>query len=135
MRPTSSSKSARRFPEFPDEPFNGNLGAITGATIEFGGVSAALSSVAFGVPCSSSGALCDDRFDFTGTPLDGATGDIIILRDFQGGNKIGSDFFMGIAEVTFVVAPTTTVPEPESVALLAAGLGALAVVARRRARQ
>ena len=60
------------------------------------------------------------------TPL--AAGDYY----FTVGGTVGADDVAGSYALTVEAAPVTPVPEPQSVALMAAGLGALGFIARRR---
>lgn len=108
--------------------FGGNVGGsnsipgtLTGATVTIGGNSVALSSLAWGPNCQST--LCNDKLSLTGTSLAGMRTDTVTLSNFQG----GWGGYYNAGEIT-----VTAVPEPETYAMLLAGLGILGAVARRK---
>lgn len=130
MSGTFQWSSLTLFGGTPNPP-NFLQGALTGATISFGGSSASLTSIATGVDCTTTGQLCDDRFDFAGTALAGLSGNSITISNFQGGFLSGGQRFFTITEVG-VTAATSVVPEPATVALTGFGVALLGVAARRR---
>jgi hypothetical protein len=104
-------------------------GAFKGATINFGGVSATLLSTGFNPVCFNGN--CDDVFNFAGTAFDGLSGDVLTLSNITSGQA-----YYTISEITATgtpsETPSTTVPEPASLALTCLGIMSVGVVARRR---
>ncbi|HEY8831770.1 MAG TPA: PEP-CTERM sorting domain-containing protein [Gemmatimonadaceae bacterium] len=106
-------------------------GTLTGATIGFGGSSAAITSTPFSVGPMCSSGPCDDAFSFAGTALAGLSGNQITLSDFQGG-WVGDYTYYSISEIDTQGGLSTTTPEPSSVVLLFSGLVAVFGAARRK---
>ncbi len=102
-------------------------GTLTGATLSFGGQSLVFSSTPWGPSCN--GGLCNDRFSFAGTSLENIATNIITLSNFQGG---WSNYFNASEISISGVAAVSPVPEPETYAMLLAGLGLMGGMARRR---
>jgi hypothetical protein len=105
-------------------------GTLTGATIGFGGGSAAITSTPFSVGPSCTSGPCDDAFSFAGTALAGLSGNQITLSDFQG----GWSGYYSISEIDAQSGSATSTPEPSSVVLLFSGLVAVFSGARRKLR-
>lgn len=103
-------------------------GMLTGWSVTIGGQSVALSSSAFGSTCYS--VLCSDSVSLLGTGLENIETDTLVLSNFQG----GWEGYFSASEVT--INAVSNVPEPESLALMLAGMAALGglVQQRRRAR-
>jgi hypothetical protein len=108
---------------------NSGIGQLTGATLAFGGGSAQMTSTPQNPSCQL-GNFCDDFFDFSVSSLANRSGTTVTIS-----NVTSAFAEYNIAEIVLVGSPTTTVPEPASFMLMAAGLGALGVVARRRSRR
>ncbi len=115
-----------------DAPGNVIPGTLTGATIGFGGQTAAITSTPFNASGTCYSGPCDDAFSFAGTSLAGLSGSTVTLSGFQGGWADLSDSYFSISEIDVTGTPATTMPEPASVALVAAGLALVAAAARRR---
>lgn len=105
-------------------------GSLTGATIGFGGASAAITSTPFSVGPSCYDGPCDDAFSFAGTALAGLSGNQITISDVQGG-YIG---YYSISEIDAQGGSATSTPEPSSVVLLVSGLVGVFGAARRKLR-
>lgn len=117
------------------ELYGGNVpnnfvpGALTGWDVPIGGTTVTLASTDFGPTICRFGTLaCNDSVSLLGTALEGVATSTVMLSNFQVGDPAGGweDYF-NIGEVT--VSP---VPEPETYALMLAGLGVLGFAARRR---
>lgn len=111
-------------------PGNGIPGTLIGATLSFAGISQAFSSIPWGPTCTA--ALCNDRFSFAGTSLEGIATDIITLSNFQVAPGAWSTYFNASEISISGVAAVSPVPEPETYAMLLAGLGLMGGMARRR---
>jgi opacity protein-like surface antigen len=111
---------------------NGNSipGTLIGATLSFGGISQVLSSTAWGPACAA--ALCNDRFSFAGTSLASIATNFITLSNFQVAPGAWSTYFNASEISISGVAAVSPVPEPETYAMLLAGLGLMGGMARRR---
>ena len=99
-------------------------GALTGATITINGVSVALTSSAWGSGCAR--YLCNDTFSLAGTALAGMTTDTVVLTKF----RAAAGYFT-MAEIN-VNGAIPAVPEPQTYAMMIAGIGLLGFIARRR---
>ncbi len=108
---------------------SGNVipGTITGFTVTLGGVSVALQSTGSGPGCAK---LWCNGVLFGGTALAGVATDTISLSKFTGGY---SNYFSA-GEITAHGIPDmpAPVPEPETYAMLLAGLSLLGFMARPR---
>lgn len=102
-------------------------GTLTGATLSFGGQSLVFNSTPWGPTCTS--GLCNDRFSFAGTSLASIATNFITLSNFQGSM---SNYFNASEISISGTAAVSPVPEPETYAMLLAGLGLMAGMARRR---
>lgn len=103
-------------------------GTLTGWTVTIGGQSVARGSAGFGAMCFSN--LCSDSLSLIGSGLENIETDTVTLSNFQG----GWEGYYSASEVTINAA--SSVPEPESLALMLAGMVAVGglVQQRRRAR-
>ena len=115
------------------EIFGGNVGSsnlvagtLTGWSVTIGANTVALGSTDFGPSCFS--GLCNDRVNLVGTGLDLLATNSVTLSGFTGG-WFGS---FNAGEITVDGAAAMPVPEPETFALMLAGLGVVATMARRR---
>ena len=106
-----------------DYPANAIPGMLTGWSVTIGGVTTALASTAFGPNCS--GALCNDSVSLLGTGLESIATNTVVLSNFQGG---WADYY----NATEITVSAIAVPEPESYAMLLAGLLLVGTVVRRR---
>jgi hypothetical protein len=111
----------------------GNIipGALDHVTVAFGGSSQAFATIPFGPP-NALGTPADDLIDVAGSALAALATDTIVLRDFQ-----ATFFFFpfdqfSITEITVDGAPAPAVPEPGTLALLAACAVLLAIARRAR---
>ena len=102
------------------------------ATIDLGGATSF--SFLWGSP-DASNKITIDGVDFTGSLLLGATANSsnsntqwVTVSDESG----MSNFTITTGQIAFEMAVAAPVPEPETYALMLAGLGAMAFVARRR---
>lgn len=109
---------------------NANPGAITGATIGFGGGLATLTSTPINDVCFN--YLCDDLFTFAGTSLAGLSGNTITLSNIQ---SVQQNFNISEISVSGTpLAPVTAVPEPSSFALFGFGFATVLFAVRNRKR-
>jgi len=109
---------------------NGIPGILTGATLSFGGLSQVFSSTPWGPTCTS--GLCNDKFSFAGTSLASIATNVITLSNFQVAPGPWSTYFNASEISISGVAAVSPVPEPETYAMLLAGLGLMGGMARRR---
>ena len=98
-------------------------GTLTGWDVTIGGNTVTLVSTPSNANCFS--GFCDDSVSLAGTILAGVATSSVTLSNFQGG--LFGHFNIGEATVN-----ASPIPEPETYALMLAGLGALVFVARRR---
>lgn len=108
------------------DPWNALPGTITGWEVTIGGNTAVLTSRGFGPFCETSRRRCHDRVSLLGTGLENMATSTVVLSSFQGGR----DGYVNATEIQV----NGVVPEPETFALAAVGLGVLTMVRRRRQR-
>jgi len=111
-------------------PGNSIPGTLTGWTVTIGANTAAFTSVNTGSSVCTSGFLCDNIVSLTGSGLDLLSTNTITLSQFTGTGGGGGWFNIGEVELNGASAPA--VPEPETYALMLAGLAAMGGVVRRR---
>jgi PEP-CTERM motif len=104
-------------------------GTLTGWTVTINSNSQSFSSTAHGAACLS--GLCDDVVSLIGSGLDTLSTNTIVLSNFTGGWPDESSYF-NISEIQVNGASVSAVPEPETYAMMLAGLGLLGFAARRR---
>ena len=96
--------------------YGGNIGdnsipgALDGLIVEFGGASAAVTTIPAGPP-NGAGAPSDDIIDLAGTALEGVPTDTVVLRDFTASLSGFAFNQFSIAEITLEAQPAfQTVP-------------------------
>ena len=109
-----------------NSPGNFIPGTLTGFSVTIGGNTVAFNSVGHGAACLS--GLCDDLVSLAGSGLENIATTTVVLSNFQGGWP-GQGQYMSISEINVNAG---VVPEPETYALMALGLAAVGVFARRR---
>ncbi|MGF6115965.1 hypothetical protein ABIE30_003038 [Janthinobacterium lividum] len=108
--------------------WNGSAGNLSGATVSFGGQSLYMDSPNWGPRCSS--YLCNNRFSFAGTALEGVATDVITISGFK--TKVASDPLYSIGEITLNGSLVSPVPEPSTYGMFFVGMVVLVLRARRK---
>jgi hypothetical protein len=107
-------------------------GALDHVTVALGGSSLGFATIPFGPP-NALGVPADDLIDVASSALAALATDTIVLRNFQA-TFFGPFDQFSISEITVQGTPAAGVPEPGSLALLAACAVLVAAACRRRER-
>jgi hypothetical protein len=91
----------------------------------------ALNSTGFGSFCAGARGLCNDTVSLVGTGLENIATKTVKLSNFQGGwnNYFNATEIQVNGTAASVAAP---IPEPETYAMMLAGLGVMGFIGKRR---